>query len=722
MAVPRSCVSAATAESTADLSTVLEEHASAVQDVHDELFELLHRLRKENELFALRLSKDMLVKKQSIDLCPAKRSLHGCRNATSSGTDCISQDMFVKKESMERFPAKGYLHGYRSESADSSSGTDGIDQVEEVQMHTLDVASPQPPTTSLFRSNSSRCSIESTEPRVHSGPRHGSSETRRPDSLMHFVKSASEGKNSRPGMVFVDAERMKEQVRNTLRQKEYNVMDHYKEIGLFQAIARSWAFEQLTLSIIAMNAVWIWIETDLNNADIYLESNTIFQVADNWFCWYFALEWIVRLKAFRYWAAAIQDRWFSFDSILVALMVAETWIMSAVLWLVGFGTNLNYGDASILRLLRLVRLTRMARMTRLLRVVPELVIMVKGIAVAGRSVLFTLAFLFVVLYFFAIAFKQLSNETRIGTMYFSTVGHSMATLLLHGCFGEDLPDVAGHLSDHHILFAALLMVFVLIASLTIMNMLVGVLVEVVSVVSKVEKEQIVVSFVKQQLSTLLSAEKIDSDENGRISKDEFENLVLNPKGSQVIHDVGVDVEGLVDFMDFIFGEDNAEITFDDFMDIILQLRGTNSATVKDIVDLRKFIMERLDQNSVATAGHGENRDAGQKDAARNSIAKRSALKGLGIRHPTINPHKARMTAHIRGTGLFRQASTLEKASAASQPAGFRSLVSAEPKRIQVSSPKFTAPAHGPAILGSPAFNRKDHDEVKRFLSANSVNS
>ena len=41
------------------------------------------------------------------------------------------------------------------------------------------------------------------------------------------------------------------------------------------------------------------------------------------------------------------------------------------------------------------------------------------------------------------------------------------------------------------------LVFILLASLTVMNMLIGILCEVVSVVSSVEKEQLVLSFVKE---------------------------------------------------------------------------------------------------------------------------------------------------------------------------------------------------------------------------------
>merc|ERR1712032_1114172 len=135
-------------------------------------------------------------------------------------------------------------------------------------------------------------------------------------------------------------------------------------------------------------------------------------------------------------------------------------------------------------------------------------------------------------------------------------------------------------------------VFILMASLTVMNMLVGVLVEVVKVVSTVEKEQLQVNFVKHRLFHMIEQCAVDGNGDGRISKSEFETLLQKPAAAKALHDVGVDVVGLVDFMDFLF-QDGRELSFADFMEMVLSLRGTNVATVKDIVDLRKCVMSEL---------------------------------------------------------------------------------------------------------------------------------
>merc|ERR1712056_71419 len=89
--------------------------------------------------------------------------------------------------------------------------------------------------------------------------------------------------------------------------------------------------------------------------------------------------------------------------------------------------------------------------------------------------------------------------------------------------------------DANMIFAALLLLFILIASLTVMNMLVGVLVEVVSVVSAVEKEQINVAFAKKQVEKMLAHGDIDKDGDNLISKDEFKHLLDSPVAMRALH-------------------------------------------------------------------------------------------------------------------------------------------------------------------------------------------
>lgn len=234
----------------------------------------------------------------------------------------------------------------------------------------------------------------------------------------------------------------------------------------------------------------------------------------------------------------------------------------------------------------------MARMARILRAIPELMILIKGMMVAMRSVVMTLGLMVVILYVFGIAFTQLARDTAVGEKYFNGVGTAMNTLLLHATFLEDMPEVINEIGEESWLFRAMFLLHVLLASLTVLNMLVGVLVEVVSVVSAVEKEQLQVNFVKARLCQIISDLNLDADNNGLVTKEEFQLLLEKPQATRALRDVGVDVVGLVDFQDYIF-VDNKTLSFSQFMEVVLSLRGTNKATVKDVVDVRKLVRSEM---------------------------------------------------------------------------------------------------------------------------------
>merc|ERR1719487_1268355 len=92
--------------------------------------------------------------------------------------------------------------------------------------------------------------------------------------------------------------------------------------------------------------------------------------------------------------------------------------------------------------------------------------------------------------------------------------------------------------------------FILLSSFTVLNLLIGMLCEVVSVVSVIEKEKATVTWVKSKLMHVL--EELDEDGSGMISKDEFEKLLLIPTAVDAMTELGVDVNNLVSLSDHIF--------------------------------------------------------------------------------------------------------------------------------------------------------------------------
>eukprot|EP00747_Dinoflagellata_sp_TGD_P142915 gnl/TRDRNA2_/TRDRNA2_176311_c0_seq24.p1 gnl/TRDRNA2_/TRDRNA2_176311_c0~~gnl/TRDRNA2_/TRDRNA2_176311_c0_seq24.p1 ORF type:complete len:482 (+),score=115.63 gnl/TRDRNA2_/TRDRNA2_176311_c0_seq24:76-1521(+) len=399
--------------------------------------------------------------------------------------------------------------------------------------------------------------------------------------------------NSKPPAVFdfADSEAMKERVRQTLLKKpQYNVFDFYYEDGVAPRIAKHPVFENVTLSIIALNAVWIAVDTDYNEADTMLEAEWYFQVMEHFFCTYFTFEWIVRFLSFRRKLDGLKDGWFKFDSLLVLLMVVETWFFSIVA-LGGGGANPLGGNTAILRLFRLLRLSRLLRM---LKSLPELMILIKGMATAMKSVSYVICLLVIITYVFAIAFVQLAPDGGyIADQFFAHVPLAMYSLLIYGTFLDNLADFCNAIRAESEIGMVLALLFIYFACMTVMNMLIGVLCEVITAVAETEKEERITSLVKEKMSNIVTG--LDTDYNGKISYKEFTSILHIPEALLALQDVGVDPAGLVDFADLFFLEDGeyVELEFHRFMEMVLDLRDSNNSTVKDIMNLWTQISGRF---------------------------------------------------------------------------------------------------------------------------------
>merc|ERR1719240_1836619 len=110
-------------------------------------------------------------------------------------------------------------------------------------------------------------------------------------------------------------------------ERAYTVFDFYKNEGPVVRIAKHKNFEYLTLLIISFNAIWIGVDTDRNTSISMSTAKPVFQVMENFFAWYFAGEVIIRFMAFERKSNCLRDNWFKFDTVLVLLMLFETWYL-----------------------------------------------------------------------------------------------------------------------------------------------------------------------------------------------------------------------------------------------------------------------------------------------------------------------------------------------------------------------------------------------------------
>jgi hypothetical protein len=316
-------------------------------------------------------------------------------------------------------------------------------------------------------------------------------------------------------------------------------------------------------------------------------------------------EWAIRLGAFKKKKDGLKDNWFVFDTLMVVLSSID--ILIPMIQTLSGGGAAGGSKTSILRLLRLGKLTKMARVAKALKNWPELTILIKGLLIAARSVFSTLALMGIIVYAFSMAFRQLAFGTKAGDKFFSSVPHGMKTLFVAAAM-PDAAAIIDELGTSNWLAGIMVAFFFFIASLTLLNMLIGVLCEVINVVSSVEREAMQVAFVKSAIVTAFKEAGICLKD--RVNKEKFHLLLMQPGAVKGLRSAGVDPVGLVDFADYIFSGEmannangNGNLTLEQLIETILELGGTNPATVKDVIDSRKVVIEKIEMVDLALEAH-----------------------------------------------------------------------------------------------------------------------
>jgi hypothetical protein len=418
----------------------------------------------------------------------------------------------------------------------------------------------------------------------------------------------------------------------TTRRKgsETILLDRMLEGSPFTRLVRSRCFLVLSCFVVCINSLWIAVEAELNPEPTVVTSELHWQVGEHFFCCFFTFEIAVRYLSFRLKWNAFKDGWFCFDLFLVICTIAETWLLALVLVLMGDAEDASQSLGQV----GLFRLLRIGRISRLLRFFPDIILLVRGISRAMRTVFSALLLLLLLLVVFGIAFKNLAHkyDDLAQPHLFLSLRSSMWVLLLQGVFVDDITEMMQPWREKHQGLAILFIVFVFLSCYTVMNMLIGILCDVVSQTSKKERDSVAVAQLTHCLREIL--ESHDSDNDGHIQRDEFELLMKNPEMRAILRDVGVDFGNLQSLKHVLFAEsevkllggdasrpvghvgsnksmltaagdftpermtsrkeEERDVSFDEFIDVILRLRGGNTSTVADMVYLREFIRTRLD--------------------------------------------------------------------------------------------------------------------------------
>lgn len=364
--------------------------------------------------------------------------------------------------------------------------------------------------------------------------------------------------------------------------------------SFFGQVASSKVFEFSTLGMISLNALAIGVDADysatVGKPDNLNDGPMAFIVVEWIFALYFTTEVLIRFFAYKNKCDIFCDSWFMFDSTLVTMMVLETWVLP---FIGGSGPPV---DLSILRLLRLLRITRMAR---LMRAVPEMMVIVKGMVAAARTVICTGILLVLILYIFCILFtdayhepKEPPEEETDAQAMFGTMGKSAFSLFIMGTVLDDVTQMTNAIREtENYWMLSCAVVFILISSFMMLNMLIGVLVEVVGATAAGEKEKSVELNVREAIGEIFH--RMDKDSNRAISRQEFLAMRKDKNVMDALSELDITGPHFNLYAELFFRQEEngvtPSLTYDKLVSMILRLRPGSFVSALDFAAFAKLI-------------------------------------------------------------------------------------------------------------------------------------
>lgn len=367
---------------------------------------------------------------------------------------------------------------------------------------------------------------------------------------------------------------------------QYHVEEYYKKTGCAQRIARSVFFQNLTVAIVAWNAIHIGVDSDWNDASNIYAAHPFFLMSAQIFCVYFTWELIVRFFAFERKRDCLRDGWFKFDAFLVATMIADVWLIMPILYDIGGKVKI---PTQPLRMLRLFKLTRMAR---LMKAFPELVTMIKGLLRSLRAISSSMILIGLMVYVWGIMMHMLmKSETEFNKDFWDEYELGFASLIK--CIwsllmaGTLMLDNASPLMKrlifgpkiNYVLAGVAFLAYALLSALLILQMLIGVLCDVVARVGQEQRDANAVGLVKQEL--LANLKKYDNGD-GQITQEELLVVMNEPKSRAVLKKLNINRAFVLELQKMMFTHVGQRVPIKAVLQLMVMCQGWNTATVESV--------------------------------------------------------------------------------------------------------------------------------------------
>lgn len=426
----------------------------------------------------------------------------------------------------------------------------------------------------------------------------------------------------------------------------------YTDNGMCQAVARHPAFTRFFFLCVVANIIYIGVDAQTHSGQLLYESPSHVIVIENCFCFFFLIEWIVRFLAMKNVWSAFEDLWFRLDTMLIVLQVVEVWI--SALW---FAINPESMAAVPTPALRVLRLLRVTRLLRVARYFPELLMLVMAMKVATRAVFSTVVMMSMFTYGFAIAINEVMSENdreNLKIVRVADLSEIFWTLVIDGTLLNDPGKLIFALFDgsnvRTVGCAFMFMVFLGLSALTLMNMLIGVMCEVMASFAAQEKDEADIYLMKGTI--LAELKKFDGDGNGMISNEELSMTIKDPQSIEVFRKLNINTDYLEDVQDMVFRNnvftrehedgDHSKVhglPIERIIEMMLMCRGDLPVTVKNLVQchfvtcqqLYEAIIPHIDQrlNGIRQAMSQATERRGEASMTREQITVEASKDGVG---------------------------------------------------------------------------------------------
>jgi len=265
-------------------------------------------------------------------------------------------------------------------------------------------------------------------------------------------------------------------------------------------------------------------------------------------------------------------------------MILDTWVLMPVLMIIGGGVTI---PTQPLRMLRLFKLTRMAR---LMKAFPELITMIKGLVRSLRAISSSMILVGLMVYVWAIMMHMLLKEEEEfnenmwdeWSLGFSTITKCIWTLLMDGTFmldnaGPLMTVLLFHEQFNFVLAGAFFIMYTLLSAMLILQMLIGVLCDVVSRVGSEQRDSVAIGLVKQEL--LEDLKRFDGGD-GKISQEELKSVMHNPKSKAILRKLNINRGFLLELQKMMFQTPGQQVTIKSVLELMIMCRGDQPTTVE----------------------------------------------------------------------------------------------------------------------------------------------